>query len=183
MWTTLLHMKTIVINDIIFLQNSAEIAAEDDKAISCARYQRRLQLMLRALLAVIGDALRNSFLTQQLLVKVCFNYAYKYIYISRFYIKRLNLQFVAQNLYEIAENIKVTKESLRMETLKTGLQNIHCQLMEDDGTCLPLSPSKLVFGINVQTCAYFPSFTLPLKINFISCDNVISPAIFKVCVF
>lgn len=27
--------------------------------------------MLRALLAVIGNALRNSFLTQQLLVKVC----------------------------------------------------------------------------------------------------------------
>ncbi|XP_011867449.1 PREDICTED: phosphatidylinositol 4-phosphate 3-kinase C2 domain-containing subunit beta isoform X4 [Vollenhovia emeryi] len=135
------------------VQNSAEIAAEDDKAISCARYQRRLQLMLRALLAIIGDALRKSFLTQQLLVK---------------------------NLHEVAENIKVTKESLRMDTLKTGLQNIHCQLMEDDGTCLPLSPSKLVFGINVQTCAYFPSFTLPLKINFISCDNVISPAIFKV---
>lgn len=67
-----------------------------------------------------------------------------------------------------------------METLKSGLQNIHCQLMEDDGTCLPLSPSKLVFGINVQTCAYFQSFTLPLKINFLSCDNVISPAIFKV---
>ncbi|XP_011630891.1 phosphatidylinositol 4-phosphate 3-kinase C2 domain-containing subunit beta isoform X2 [Pogonomyrmex barbatus] len=134
-------------------QNSSEITVEDDKAISCARYQRRLQLMLRALLAVIGDALRKSFLTQQLLVK---------------------------NLHEVAENIKVTKESLRMDTLKTGLQNIHCQLMEDDGTCLPLSPSKLVFGINVQTCAYFPSFTLPLKINFVSCDNVICPAIFKV---
>ena len=80
----------------------------------------------------------------------------------------------------MAENIKVTKESLRMDTLKTGLQEIHCHLKEDDGTCLPLSPSKLVFGINVQTCAYFPSFTLPLKINFISCDNVINPAIFKV---
>lgn len=90
------------------------------------------------------------------------------------------LQFV-QNLHEVAENIKVTKESLRIETLKTGLQNIHCQLMEDDGTCLPLSPSKLAYGINVSTCAYFPSFTLPLKINFIGCDNVISPAIFKVC--
>lgn len=47
---------------------------EDDKAISCARYQRKLQLMLRALLAVIGDSLRKSFLTQQLLVKVRFNY-------------------------------------------------------------------------------------------------------------
>lgn len=62
----------------MFFQNSSEIAIEDDKAISCARYQRRLQLMLRALLAVIGDALRNSFLTQQLLVKVRFNYIYIY---------------------------------------------------------------------------------------------------------
>jgi len=93
-----------------------------------------------------------------------------------------NIQFIClQNLYEVAENIKITKESLRIETLKTDLQNIHGQLREDNGTCLPLSPSKLVFGINVQTCAYFPSFTLPLKINFISCDNVINPAIFKVC--
>ncbi|XP_076625671.1 phosphatidylinositol-4-phosphate 3-kinase catalytic subunit Pi3K68D isoform X4 [Colletes latitarsis] len=134
-------------------QNSAEITPEDDKNISYARYHRRLQLMLRALLAVIGDALRNSFLTQQLLVK---------------------------NLYEVAENIKLTKDSLRMDALKVGLQNINCQLMEDDGTCLPLSPSKQVFGINVQTCSYFPSFTLPLKINFISSDDVICPAIFKV---
>ncbi|KAG7196586.1 hypothetical protein KM043_013079 [Ampulex compressa] len=134
-------------------QNSAEITPEDNKNISCARYHRRMQLMLRALLAVIGDALRNNFLTQQLLVK---------------------------NLHEVAENIKIAKDSLRMETLKVGLQNIHCQLMEDEGICLPLSPSKQVFGINVQTCAYFPSFTLPLKINFVSCDNVISPAIFKV---
>ncbi|XP_076663810.1 phosphatidylinositol-4-phosphate 3-kinase catalytic subunit Pi3K68D isoform X1 [Andrena cerasifolii] len=134
-------------------QNSAETTPEDDKNISYARYHRRLQLMLRALLAVIGDALRNSFLTQQLLVK---------------------------NLHEVAENIKQTKESLRLDGLKVGLQNIHCQLMEDDGTCLPLSPSKQVFGINVQTCSYFPSFTLPLKINFLSCDDVICPAIFKV---
>ncbi|XP_044594663.1 phosphatidylinositol 4-phosphate 3-kinase C2 domain-containing subunit beta isoform X2 [Cotesia glomerata] len=134
-------------------QNSGESSQEDDRSISFTRYQRRLQLMLRALLAVIGEALRNSFLTQQLLVK---------------------------NLNEIAENIKTTKESLRMESLKLGLQNIHGQLAEDEGTCLPLSPSRQVFGINIQTCSYFPSFTLPLKISFISCDNVISPAIFKV---
>lgn len=40
--------------------------------------------MLRALLAVIGDALRNSFLTQQLLVKVRFSfifYIYTYMYV------------------------------------------------------------------------------------------------------
>lgn len=70
-----------------------------------------------------------------------------------------------------------------MESLKIGLQCIHSQLLEDDGTALPLSPSRQVFGINVQTCSYFPSFTLPLKINFISCDNVLSPAIFKVSAY
>ncbi|XP_058806071.1 phosphatidylinositol 4-phosphate 3-kinase C2 domain-containing subunit beta isoform X2 [Phymastichus coffea] len=134
-------------------QNSAETSLQDDKSLSFARYHRRLQLMLRALLAVIGDALRNSFLAQQFLVK---------------------------NLHEVAENIKTTKESLRLETLKLGLQNINSSLVEDEGTCLPLSLSRQVVGINVQTCSYFPSFTLPLKINFVGCDNVISPAIFKV---
>lgn len=53
------------------LQNSADALVEDDGSdISASRYHRRLQLMLRALLAVVGDALRNSFLTQQCLVKV-----------------------------------------------------------------------------------------------------------------
>ncbi|XP_011297544.1 phosphatidylinositol 4-phosphate 3-kinase C2 domain-containing subunit beta isoform X2 [Fopius arisanus] len=133
-------------------QNS-ESSPEDDKTVGSMRYQRRLQLMLRALLAVIGEGLRNSFLSQQCLVK---------------------------NLNEVAENIKVTKESLRMDALKVDLQNIDCQLTEDEGVCLPLSPSRLAFGINVQTCSYFPSFTLPLKINFVGCDGVPSPAIFKV---
>lgn len=53
-----------------FLQNSAETSLDDDKSLCLARYYRRLQLMLRALLAVIGESLRNSFLTQQCLVKV-----------------------------------------------------------------------------------------------------------------
>lgn len=65
--------------DISNFQNSAEGTPGDDKNISSARYHRRLQLMLRALLAVIGDALRNSFLTQQLLVKVkCVNILYSF---------------------------------------------------------------------------------------------------------
>lgn len=134
-------------------QNSSEGSPEDDKSIGLMRYQRRLQLMLRALLAVIGEGLRNSFLSQQCLVK---------------------------NLNEVAENIKVTKESLRLDALKGGLQNIDSQLTEDEGVCLPLAPSRFAFGINVQTCSYFPSFTLPLKINFVGCDGVPSPAIFKV---
>lgn len=134
-------------------QNSSDSTTEDEKSISLTRYQRRLQLMLRALLAIIGESLRNNFLSQQCLVK---------------------------NLNEVAESIKITKDSLKLDKLKTNLQDIHFQLMEDDGTCLPLSLSRKVYGINVSTCSYFPSFTLPLRINFIGCDNVLNPAIFKV---
>jgi phosphatidylinositol-4-phosphate 3-kinase len=97
------------------------------------------------------------------------------------YKEQILINLILQNLHEVAENIKTTKESLKVEALKIGLQNINGQLVEDEGTCLPLSPSRQVIGINVVTCSYFPSFTLPLKINFIGCDNDISPAIFKVC--
>lgn len=48
-------------------------------------------------------------------------------------------------------------------------------------TCLPLSPSMQICGIQTQSCYYFPSNTLPLKINFNCLEpNVSIPAIFKV---
>lgn len=40
--------------------------------ISEARHQRRIMLMLRALLAICGESLRKCFMSQQLLVKVSF---------------------------------------------------------------------------------------------------------------
>lgn len=48
-------------------------------------------------------------------------------------------------------------------------------------TCLPLSPSMQICGIQTKSCYYFPSNTLPLKINFDCLEpNVTIPAIFKV---
>lgn len=38
--------------------------------ISEARHQRRITLLLRALLAICGESLRKCFISQQLLVKV-----------------------------------------------------------------------------------------------------------------
>ncbi|XP_069687221.1 phosphatidylinositol 4-phosphate 3-kinase C2 domain-containing subunit beta isoform X3 [Periplaneta americana] len=133
-------------------QNSSETTAEDDISIGEARYHRRLQLMLRALFSVSGEALRGRFLAQQLLVK---------------------------NMYEIAENVKATKESLRLKVLSRDLEVLHHSL-EEAPTCLPLSPSLEVRGVQVRTCSYFPSNTLPLKINFLSAETGIIPAIFKV---
>ncbi|CAH0389985.1 unnamed protein product [Bemisia tabaci] len=134
-------------------QNSGDNPT-DEGSICNARYHRRLQLMLRALLAVAGEALRKRFMSQQLLVK---------------------------NLYDAAENIKITKESFRLKTLLQDLEYIHHSL-EEAPTCLPLSPSLEVCGIQINSCSYFPSNTLPLKINFLSCEDNLStiPAIFKV---
>ena len=66
-------------------QNSSESAAEDDASIGESRYHRRLQLMLRALFAVSGEALRGRFLSQQLLVKVLiFLFIWDYVDSKRF---------------------------------------------------------------------------------------------------
>uniref|UniRef100_A0A8D8S4J0 Phosphatidylinositol 4-phosphate 3-kinase C2 domain-containing subunit alpha n=1 Tax=Cacopsylla melanoneura TaxID=428564 RepID=A0A8D8S4J0_9HEMI len=132
--------------------HSPQNSAVDDVSIGEARSHRRLQLLLRALLATCGEALRNRFMCQQLLVK---------------------------NLHSIAENIKTCKESHRMRTLSSELESLHTALQQTP-TCLPLSPSLEVKGIDIRTCSYFPSNTLPLKISFLSSELRTIPAIFKV---
>lgn len=134
-------------------QNTSwENTPRDDDNICAARHHRRLLLVLRALLAVSGEALRNCLISQQLLVK---------------------------NLYEIAEEVKQTKESLRLKAMTRALESVHQNLVENPN-CLPLSPSLRVAGVQVRTCSYFPSNTLPLKINFLALDGTVVPAIFKV---
>lgn len=80
---------------------------------------------------------------------------------------------------EIAEEVKQTKESLRLKAMMRSLDFVHQNLVETPN-CLPLSPSLRVAGVEVRTCAYFPSNTLPLKINFLALDGTVVPAIFKV---
>lgn len=93
------------------------------------------------------------------------------------------LSFCLQELYDTAENVKVSKESHRLKVLIQDLTNID-QSLKDIPTCLPLSPSMQVCGIQIKSCYYFPSNTLPLKINFNCLEpNVSIPAIFKVRIF
>lgn len=73
----------------------------------------------------------------------------------------------------------MAKESLRMQTLKQGMDNVH-KILEANPTTLPLGPGLEVTGINTRSCSYFNSNTLPLKINFIGPDKELLPAIFKV---
>lgn len=86
---------------------------------------------------------------------------------------------IFQTLYDVAENVKNTKESLRLKTLLQALEGVH-DTLQDNVTCLPLKPSLEVNGIQVKTCSYFPSNTLPLKISFKTVEKNIIPAIFKV---
>lgn len=80
---------------------------------------------------------------------------------------------------DIAEEVQKTKESNRITILHNALIQIHRDLQETP-TSLPLSPTLRVKGVDVQSCSYFPSNTLPLKINFVMEDSSIRPAIYKV---
>jgi hypothetical protein len=69
-WFTFVRVWKLVYNILILLQNSLEGVPVDDTGVCQARYHRRLQLMLRALLAISGEAMNQRFMSQQLLVKV-----------------------------------------------------------------------------------------------------------------
>ncbi|KAF5287684.1 hypothetical protein FQA39_LY15784 [Lamprigera yunnana] len=131
---------------------TAENLEKDYIVISEARYHRRITLLLRTLLAICGESLRKCFLSQQLLVK---------------------------DLNEVALVVQKTKESQRLTVMCNALENIN-QILVDNTTSLPLSPTLQVSGIQIRSCSYFPSNTLPLKINFLARDGSVIPAIYKV---
>lgn len=124
------------------------------EVLSDARYRRRLNLVTRALMAICGKNMENRLLTQEAALR---------------------------SLYATAMNIKDTKDSQRMHMLSRELENIHYSL-EVSPTSLPLSPSLEVAGVDVKNCSYFNSFTVPLKLAFLSSEKNTDPihAIFKV---
>ncbi|ETN62687.1 phopsphatidylinositol 3-kinase [Anopheles darlingi] len=134
-------------------QNILETAghAGDEVLMNQARYHRRNQLMLRALLAICGEKLTARFLSQNMMCK---------------------------RLGEVAQSVKLAKESHRLTILKQGLESVN-QMLIDNPTVLPLEPGAEVTGVVVRSCNYFNSNTLPLKINFSGPDRGVVPAIFK----
>ncbi|XP_058466396.1 phosphatidylinositol 4-phosphate 3-kinase C2 domain-containing subunit beta [Malaya genurostris] len=132
-------------------QNMIEMGQLDETLVIQARYHRRNQLMLRALMATCGEKLTARFLSQNMMCKM---------------------------LGEVAQSVKLAKESHRLQMLKQGLESVN-QILIDNPTVLPLGPGNEVTGVVVRSCNYFNSNTLPLKINFMGPDKVIVPAIFK----
>lgn len=136
------------INDLTMVGASE---ADETALITQARYHRRNQIMLRALLAICGEKLSSRFLAQYM---------------------------ICRSLAETAANVKLSKESLRQKTLIQGMETVNQMLMERS-TSLPLGPGQEVSGVNSRTSSYFNSNTLPLKINFFGADRMPLPAIFK----
>lgn len=131
-------------------QNSIDIDI-DEVSINQARYNRRNQMLLRALLAICGEKLSSRFLAQNMMCR---------------------------SLAEVALSVKQTKETMRQKSLVQGLESVNQMLLERP-TTLPLGPGLEVTGVNARTSTYFNSNTLPLKVNFYGPDKIILPAIFK----
>ena len=132
--------------------DSSQAKELDESLITQARYLRRNKIMLRALLAICGEKLSARFLRQNMMCK---------------------------SLASVADNVKRVKDSKKLDTLWYGMEILQKELL-DKPTTLPLGPELEVTGVNVNSCSYFNSNTLPLKISYIGPDREILPAIFKV---
>ncbi|CAK1578120.1 unnamed protein product [Parnassius mnemosyne] len=129
-----------------------ENASECQEVDACLTATWRYRLMLRALLAVCGENLTRTLLRQQLLVKT---------------------------VSEVALSVKCAKEALRQRALHDGGERL-AALLRPEPVALPLALHRYVHDVDIKSCSYFSSNTLPLKINFIGVDNAVVPAMFKV---
>lgn len=73
-------------------------------------------------------------------------------------------------LTEVSNEIKRKRDSQRMNILQRKLEIIQDHLMEKKPT-LPYALSLEVCDLELKSCSYFPSNTLPLKLAFRSCEE------------
>jgi phosphatidylinositol-4-phosphate 3-kinase len=121
-------------------QNTTIDPTEIVSSVKVARYRRRLQMMMRALETICGQALRNAFLKQQVLL---------------------------QHLNSAADEVKTVKDSSRATVLFHHMERLNNHLVETE-TPIPLSLAITTCGVDVKNSSYFSSNTFPLKIAFLS---------------
>ncbi|KAK3611626.1 hypothetical protein CHS0354_018322 [Potamilus streckersoni] len=100
-------------------------------------YKRRYELMFVALISVAGDALYKEFKKQEKVVKI---------------------------LSQTGESVQKAKD--KDVTLKKDLQKLYEKFEEEKHILLPYNPGIEVSGIDLQSCSYFSSNALPLKLVF-----------------
>ncbi len=128
--------------------------------LKVGRYRRRLQMLMRGLHFISGEAMRKVFVTQQTMMQL---------------------------LISAATEVKTSKDSSRNLVLTKHMESLDLHLNEMS-TPIPLSIGTIASGVDVQASSYFPSNTLPLKVAFVSKaksdpmldERILVPAIFKV---
>uniref|UniRef100_A0A673H011 Phosphatidylinositol 4-phosphate 3-kinase C2 domain-containing subunit beta-like n=1 Tax=Sinocyclocheilus rhinocerous TaxID=307959 RepID=A0A673H011_9TELE len=104
-----------------------------------SQFSVRYQYLLAALLCCSGRGLRDEFDGQCWLVNI---------------------------LAKVAQRVRDSSPSSRQAILREGLEEVK-QFFSMNSTCrLPLNPGLLVKGINIQSCSYFNSNAVPLKLSF-----------------
>ncbi|XP_051269951.1 phosphatidylinositol 4-phosphate 3-kinase C2 domain-containing subunit beta [Dicentrarchus labrax] len=108
-----------------------------------SQFSARYQHLLAALLCCVGRGLREEFDRQCWLVSV---------------------------LATVAHKVRDSTPSNRQCVLRDGLEEMK-QFFSVNSSCrLPLNPALLVTGINIQSCSFFNSNAVPLKLSFQNLD-------------
>uniref|UniRef100_A0A672YWS0 Phosphatidylinositol-4-phosphate 3-kinase, catalytic subunit type 2 beta n=1 Tax=Sphaeramia orbicularis TaxID=375764 RepID=A0A672YWS0_9TELE len=108
-----------------------------------SQFSARYQHLLAALLCCVGRGLREEFDRQCWLVSI---------------------------LAVVAQKVRDATLSNRQCVLREGLEEMK-QFFSVNSSCrLPLNPALLVRGINIQSCSFFNSNAVPLKLSFQNLD-------------
>nr|XP_057910598.1 phosphatidylinositol 4-phosphate 3-kinase C2 domain-containing subunit beta [Doryrhamphus excisus] len=108
-----------------------------------SQFYARYQHLLAALLCCVGRGLRDEFDRQCWMVSI---------------------------LAKVAQNVRDATPSSRQNVLREGLEEMK-QFFSVNSSCrLPLNPAMLVRGINIQSCSFFNSNAVPLKLSFQNVD-------------
>uniref|UniRef100_A0A3Q3WXX0 Uncharacterized protein n=1 Tax=Mola mola TaxID=94237 RepID=A0A3Q3WXX0_MOLML len=108
-----------------------------------SQFSARYQHLLAALLCCVGRGLRDEFDRQCWLISI---------------------------LTKVAHKVRDAAPSSRQGVLRDSLDEMK-QLFSVNSSCrLPLNPALLVKGINIQSCSFFNSSAVPLKLSFQNLD-------------
>ncbi|KAA0707732.1 Phosphatidylinositol 4-phosphate 3-kinase C2 domain-containing subunit beta [Triplophysa tibetana] len=110
-----------------------------------SQFSVRYQYLLAALLCCSGRGLREDFDRQGWLVNI---------------------------LAKVAQRVRDASPSSRQAILREGLEDVKHFFTLNSNCRLPLSPGLLVKGINIQSCSYFNSNAVPLKLSFQNHDSL-----------
>ncbi|KAM3877697.1 phosphatidylinositol 4-phosphate 3-kinase C2 domain-containing subunit beta [Diretmus argenteus] len=112
-------------------------------ALQDSQFSGRYQHLLAALLCCVGRSLREEFDRQCWLVSI---------------------------LAKVAQKVRDAAPSSRQAVLREDLEEVKQFFIVSSNCRLPLNPAMLVKAINIQSCSFFNSNAVPLKLSFQNLD-------------